>query len=443
MYPGLPTKRARNPPLSSSTADHDEVGSVLFPPGQEGNESTEKRIMAAMPTWHAPAATDGVLLTGLRVTNSLTRAKEELVPQEGRSLTWYVCGPTVYDHSHLGHARTYLAFDVLRRILTDYLHYDVTLCMNITDIDDKIIMRANERGMSTEELSRMCVSPLLLNVMDEADAECSFEADYLADMAALGVQRPDVLTRVSEYVPEVEAYIQQIIEHGFASGFALGPEEPRAANTACGVYLCNVGPFYACGCVVCPFALLQGALYARECGHRQLLTRPQYEAGGSVYFDTTAYQADESSHTYGKLAPESIGDVELIADGEGKLAGKAHAGDKKAVSDFALLKKSMEGEPVWPSRWGEGRPGWHIECSAMANAVLGAHPDMHSGGLDLKFPHQCAPVPLFSLRVLLLTLLSTICHHTATTRSRRPRHSVTRRSGSTTGCTRARSRSTA
>ena len=113
-----------------------------------------------MPTWHAPAPAADAYITGLRLTNSLTRAKELVVPQEGRALTWYVCGPTVYDKSHLGHARTYLAFDVLRRILADYLHYDVTLCMNITDIDDKIIMRANERGISTEELSRQCVRPM-------------------------------------------------------------------------------------------------------------------------------------------------------------------------------------------------------------------------------------------------------------------------------------------
>lgn len=248
----------------------------------------------------------------LYVKNSLTGNKKPFRPVGGGNLVkWYICGPTVYDSSHIGHASNYMRFDVVRRLLSDYFGYDVLVQMNVTDVDDKIIMRANEREISFDSLSR------------------EFEQEFLEDMEALNVRPADFVTRVSEYIPEIVAYVQQIIDNGFG-----------------------------------------------------------YEKDGSVYFDTTSFV--ESGHSYGKLEPWSVGKEELMAEGEGKLT----AGDdavklaKRSPNDFVLWKRSKPNEPTWDSPWGPGRPGWHIECSAMASNILGQEIDIHAGGVDLRFPHH-------------------------------------------------------
>lgn len=244
--------------------------------------------------------------------NSFTGKKEPFVPQDGGNrVTWYICGPTVYDSSHVGHASNYVRFDVVRRILSDYFGYEVVVQMNVTDIDDKIIKRANERQIPFNELGRQ------------------YETEFMEDMDRLNVKRPDFLTRVTEYMPEVVEYVERIVKNGFA-----------------------------------------------------------YESAGSVYFDTKAFVA--AGHSYGKLEPWSVGDEKLLAEGEGALT----AGDesvkrqKRSPGDFVLWKKSKENEPTWESPWGLGRPGWHIECSAMASNVLGPVIDIHAGGVDLRFPHH-------------------------------------------------------
>ena len=238
--------------------------------------------------------------------------QEEFKPHSGtNSVTWYMCGPTVYDHSHMGHAKTYICFDYLRRIMTDYFKYDVKLCMNVTDLDDKIIIRANEKKIPFGDLSR------------------EFETEFFKDCETLNIRLPTVVTRVSEYVPEIVQFIQGIIKNGYA-----------------------------------------------------------YESNGSVYFDVVKY-SNTQGHQYAKLEPTNVDNLELLQEGEGKLTGENVEQEKRNVRDFALWKKSKEGEPSWESPWGPGRPGWHIECSAMAGEIFKSFPiDIHSGGLDLKFPHH-------------------------------------------------------
>jgi len=262
------------------------------------------------------------------IKNSLTRKKEKFVTMDGsKNVKWYMCGPTVYAPSHMGHARTYLAFDIIRRILSDYFRYHVDLVMNITDLDDKIIQRAAENGQTCEELSR------------------HFEAEFHNDMQQLGVAPPTVLTRVTEYMEEIVTYISDLVTKDMA-----------------------------------------------------------YESNGSVYFHVDNFSSSDKGHNYCKLAPEQINNAELLAEGEGKLT-QEFVSDKRSPRDFALWKKSKEGEPTWPSPWGPGRPGWHIECSVMASDVFcqlsgsdvagvthscqsACAMDIHSGGEDLKFPHH-------------------------------------------------------
>ncbi|KAM9977912.1 hypothetical protein ACTFIR_011789 [Dictyostelium discoideum] len=276
-------------------------------PKLESTSAAAASTKKPFPEWIKPKGKE----TELLINNSLTGGKVPFVFNEsgkGRSLTWYACGPTVYDASHMGHARTYISFDIIRRIMKNYLGFNIQYVMNITDIDDKIIIRANENGISHSDLSK------------------KWETAFFEDMKLLNVLPPDALTRVTEYVPQIVEYVEKIISNGFA-----------------------------------------------------------YESNGSVYFDTVAFS---KAHDYGKLEPNSVGNEKLAAEGEGSLTATSAVSEKRSGFDFALWKKSKPGEPVWNSPWGEGRPGWHIECSAMASDLLGGNIDIHSGGSDLKFPHH-------------------------------------------------------
>ena len=261
--------------------------------------------------WYNPKDTlkEPIYRTGLMVNNSLCNEKVEFFTKNGdRTINWYMCGPTVYDSAHLGHARTYLTFDIIRRILSNYFHYDVNLCMNITDIDDKIIQRSNEQKKNFSEFARY------------------WEDSFFKDMRALNVMYPNYITRVSEYIPEIIAFIEVIIKNGYA-----------------------------------------------------------YEKNGSV-FDIEAYK--KGKHLYAKLVPQDKNqNLEELQEAEGALS-KDNTGEKKNKGDFALWKTSKKDEPFWDSPWGKGRPGWHIECSVMSFSVFGQSLDIHSGGIDLKFPHH-------------------------------------------------------
>ncbi|XP_022446800.1 cysteine--tRNA ligase, cytoplasmic isoform X2 [Delphinapterus leucas] len=381
------------------------LGSPRAPAPPCGLQASRGR--RTQPPWSPPAGSEPCQL---RLYNSLTRRKDVFVPQDGRRVTWYCCGPTVYDASHMGHARSYISFDILRRVLRDYFKFDVFYCMNITDIDDKIIKRARQnylfeqyrekqpqavqlledvhaalqpfsaklretsdpdkrqmlerleravrlaaepleeparRGLAGEELDgRVQVlleeaKDLLSDWLDSMHgSEVSdnsifsklpkfWEAEFHKDMEALNVLPPDVLTRVSEYVPEIVDFVRKIVDNGYG-----------------------------------------------------------YVSNGSVYFDTVKF-ANSEGHCYGKLVPEAVGDQKALQEGEGDLSVSAERlSEKRSPSDFALWKASKPGEPSWPCPWGKGRPGWHIECSAMAGTLLGASMDLHGGGFDLRFPHH-------------------------------------------------------
>lgn len=356
------------------------------------------------PQWSRP---EGSAPPQLHLYNSLSRRKEPFVAQTGRKVLWYSCGPTVYDASHMGHARSYISFDILRRVMTDYFGYDVTYVMNVTDVDDKIIRRARHQHLlkqyaeSTAELKMMLddcsealklyaekaaaerdadkrdmqrrlvdrltaaidkvetsvkqgddlseakqlllseASDVLAEWLDRrlghtvtdnnifADLPKHWEGEFHSDMEALNVLPANVVTRVSDYVPEIVDYIGKIIENGLA-----------------------------------------------------------YESQGSVYFDVGKFDAAENHH-YAKLVPEAYGDSAALQEGEGDLSvSEDKLKEKRAATDFALWKASKAGEPSWPSPWGAGRPGWHIECSVMASAICGPSMDIHTGGYDLKFPHH-------------------------------------------------------
>eukprot|EP01053_Blabericola_migrator_P000052 Blabericola_migrator_1__51@NODE_1011_length_5710_cov_146_189615_g538_i1_p1_GENE_NODE_1011_length_5710_cov_146_189615_g538_i1NODE_1011_length_5710_cov_146_189615_g538_i1_p1_ORF_typecomplete_len646_score137_09tRNAsynt_1e/PF01406_19/4_1e129tRNAsynt_1e/PF01406_19/1_2e02tRNAsynt_1g/PF09334_11/9_3e05tRNAsynt_1g/PF09334_11/5_4e05tRNAsynt_1g/PF09334_11/3e03tRNAsynt_1/PF00133_22/0_7tRNAsynt_1/PF00133_22/5_2e07tRNAsynt_1f/PF01921_18/67tRNAsynt_1f/PF01921_18/0_0017DALR_2/PF09190_11/0_00057tRNAsynt_1d/PF007 len=291
---------------------------IFIPPQTKEEAQTPRDTMNSNPVkttevkynlrevWKQPSP-ESPYLTGLQVNNSLAGGKVPFVPVKGNVVNWYGCGPTVYDAAHMGHARNYVTFDVLRRIMEDYFGYKVNMCMNITDIDDKIIARAKELDIPFEQLSRF------------------WENDFFVQMKKLRCKIPDVVTRVSEYIPQILTFIAKIMKNGFA-----------------------------------------------------------YESGGSVYFDTTAFR-NSDKHIYGRMEPWSVNDEARVLEGEGTLG---IISEKKCPLDFALWKKNKEGEPSWDSPWGPGRPGWHIECSAMASDVLGFPLDIHSGGVDLRFPHH-------------------------------------------------------
>lgn len=394
------------------------------------------------PPWIPPQPRPDVQLPRLKVYNSLTRNKDTFVPVDptGKTVTWYACGPTVYEDAHLGHAKNYVSTDIIRRIMKDYFGFRVKFVMNTTDIDDKIIIQARQQYLlahfkgeaATEDdsvsdsvlaevkaafrhyigknlpslpsdtspetfsdtvdkaykdkaepppladpatanqgqaptvadlllrahigVARSAVEALqapgkqsvffaktdaiLLPYLDALhgaemdsnnhkiylDLTQKFERRFTEDMNALNILAPDQLTRVTEYVPQIVRFVEKIVANGF--GYST--------------------------------------------------------ADGSVYFDIDSFE--KAGHSYSRLLPGSKNDPALLADGEGSLSkGKSM---KRSETHFALWKASKPGEPAWSSPWGRGRPGWHIECSAMASEVIGKTIDIHSGGIDLRFPHH-------------------------------------------------------
>lgn len=234
----------------------------------------------------------------MRIYNSLSQQKEEFVPISEDEVKIYVCGPTVYNFFHLGNARPFVVFDTLRRYL-EYIGYKVNFVQNFTDVDDKIINRAKEEGMTAPEISEKYI------------------AEYFKDTKALNIHPATTHPRVSENIQQIIEFISTLIEKGYA-----------------------------------------------------------YQVDGDVYYSPTKFDG------YGKLSKQNID--ELRAGARIMVEEK-----KREPLDFALWKaRKEEGEIAWESPWGMGRPGWHIECSAMSKRYLGPTLDIHAGGQDLKFPHH-------------------------------------------------------
>lgn len=233
----------------------------------------------------------------IQVYSTMDGRKVEFTPREAGKVGIYVCGPTVYNYIHLGNARPIVVFDAIRRYFK-YAGYDVTYVQNFTDVDDKIIRRAAEEGISSAAVAEKYI------------------AAYFEDVRALNVLKADVHPRVTEHIPDIIELVRRLIDNGVA-----------------------------------------------------------YEVNGDVYF------AVEKFAEYGKLSGRDLDDM---------LAGaRVQVGDQKHnPMDFALWKTAKPGEPSWESPWGQGRPGWHIECSVMSRKYLGAGFDIHGGGADLIFPHH-------------------------------------------------------
>jgi len=233
----------------------------------------------------------------LKVFNTLTGRKEEFVPMDGERVRMYVCGPTVYDFIHIGNARSFVAFDVIRRYL-EYKGYEVIYVSNLTDVDDKTIKRSEEMGISLQQLGE------------------KFGDAYFKDSAKLNIKKPGVNPRATQHISEIIDLIQTLIDKGYA-----------------------------------------------------------YIVNGDVYYDVSKFE------DYGLLSGNRAEALETGARIEVDPR-------KRNPADFALWKRQKPGEPAWNSPWGKGRPGWHVECSAMSMKYLGETLDIHAGGKDLIFPHH-------------------------------------------------------
>lgn len=240
----------------------------------------------------------------MKIFNTMTRKKEEFVPINDGKVGIYVCGPTVYDYIHIGNARPMIVFDTLRRYLL-YKGYDVNYVSNFTDVDDKIIKRALEEGVTSSEISERYI------------------AEVKKDMADLNVLEATTHPKATEEIDDMIAMVETLIEKGHA-----------------------------------------------------------YEVNGTVYFRTRSFPG------YGKLSKKNIDDLEAGHRDEKHQLKVSGEGEKEDFLDFVLWKPKKEGEPSWPSPWGEGRPGWHLECSVMSKKYIGDIIDIHAGGEDLIFPHH-------------------------------------------------------
>ncbi|EDV28639.1 uncharacterized protein TRIADDRAFT_51757 [Trichoplax adhaerens] len=420
----------------------------------------------------------------LKLYNSMTRRKDTFVPSNESCLSWYNCGPTVYDASHMGHARSYVSFDIIRRVLTSYFNYNISYAMNITDIDDKIIFRARRNYLIDNYISSSHPIDRIIEDANEAvklledKIHVSKYLDLLTITEKLTAQQNKInTTKDGHQLKELEKIGKKLLENKAEilkdpQQLAMAEDNEKLATLAekkmklkeSNIALTNdpnklamfvKNKIKADNAIQSLSSAAIGQSDVKSGSRLQeffsdirdplselldkkvlpadAITRvseyvPEviefvqgiikrnygYVSNGSVYFDTVAFN-NSPDHRYGKLLPEAIGDLNALAEGEDNnksnkldslicglsnlsnsdahLIGELSIGDdrlreKRSPNDFALWKCSKPGEPFWDSPWGKGRPGWHIECSVMASAILGKSLDIHSGGVDLKFPHH-------------------------------------------------------
>uniref|UniRef100_A0A8C9ASS9 Cysteine--tRNA ligase, cytoplasmic n=1 Tax=Prolemur simus TaxID=1328070 RepID=A0A8C9ASS9_PROSS len=373
--------------------------------GASGSEPVRLRDWSkgrcVQPQWSPPAGTEPCKL---RLYNSLTRNKDVFIPQDGKKVTWYCCGPTVYDASHMGHARSYISFDILRRVLKDYFQFDVFYCMNITDIDDKIIRRARQnhlfeqyrekRPQATQLLEdvRAALKPFSVKLKETADPNKKQMLERIQRAVELAAEPLEKAVQCRVAGEEVDRCAEVLLEEAkdllsdwLDSTFGSGVTDNSIFSKLPKFWEGEFHRDMAALNVSVPAVSVSGSV--RPPPPIPFLFS-SYVSNGSVYFDTVKFASSEK-HSYGKLVPEAVGDQKALQEGEGDLSVTAdRLSEKRSPNDFALWKASKPGEPSWPCPWGKGRPGWHIECSAMASSLLGASMDIHGGGFDLRFPHH-------------------------------------------------------
>ncbi|KAJ9302675.1 hypothetical protein DTO271G3_49 [Paecilomyces variotii] len=392
------------------------------------------------PPWQQPAlpAETGARLPPLKIYNTLTRTKTPFIPldPEGKRVTWYACGPTVYDDAHLGHARNYVSTDIIRRLMRDYFKFDVKFVMNITDVDDKIILRGRQQHLFSEfvtahptvdeealQTARSAYTAYIKKNLPLLDPQLSPEkyqeevekayAVVLNGGPLPGNEKPgDDEAKVKMHIKTVASAAKAIAQAQGSGKTVLAEIFYDSVQDVLLPYLDSLkgstinGEDHAIFTkltkkyeerfmqdmrdlnVLDPDELTRVTEYGNEIANFvEKIVQNNFgyvTADGSVYFDINAFEA--AGNPYARLEPWSRTDNKLLAEGEGALTSKTT--EKRSPSDFALWKSSKPGEPSWPSPWGKGRPGWHIECSAMASAKFGKKMDIHSGGIDLAFPHH-------------------------------------------------------
>ncbi|KAJ9619711.1 cysteinyl-tRNA synthetase [Knufia peltigerae] len=411
-----------------------------------------RALKMSQPPWIQPSGSTHQ--PQLKIYNSLTRSKVPFVPLQPERITWYACGPTVYDDSHLGHARNYVTTDIIRRILRDYFHFQVRFVMNITDVDDKIILRGRQKHLYDEYKKNHRYDETSSTAEGTGSDQ---ETRYIDDKVRQDVRQAwhyyvqKNLKRIGPKTLLTPETFDGVVEHFYGDILAGGSLEPgtKPGDKEAKVKMhINTARSTAKALLSDPKMLTPHEFYSRVNDPMCLVLDDQFgksirgddyavftkltkeyenrffqdmhdlnvmdpddlvrvtEHGkeiadfvkkiadnkmayrttdGSVYFDIKAFES--AGYPYARLEPWNRNDKELQADGEGALSQK-EGDSKRSEADFALWKASKPGEPSWESEWGPGRPGWHIECSAMASGKLGQQMDIHSGGIDLAFPHH-------------------------------------------------------
>lgn len=392
--------------------------------------------------WQVPTRTGSKAQRRLHVLNSFTRRKEPFVALHDKFVKWYSCGPTVYDVAHLGHARSYITFDIIRRIMHEYFGYHIYYVMNITDIDDKIIKKARGNYLCDEFIQNQMAQvntrlgrEQLVNQVELALETYSNRRAQETDPAKLSMIA-NVINSSREAIASLRTTLMHSNNTTTAPSVADPSEPPLSPASVSSVKSAlerlrdviadeqdsklahTVNEHHIFKQLTARYEqefhedmlrlnVLQASAvprvseYIDEIGdylHKLESNGYAYRSQGSVYFDTTKFDS-KPQHHYAKLVREAYGHSQLSLDeAEGELSGggannqasqQQATSEKRSPNDFALWKKSKPGEPSWRTRdYEPGRPGWHIECSVMASHMLGEQFDIHTGGCDLKFPHH-------------------------------------------------------